>query len=220
MVMAAAMPATEVEIPAPPAGQKAHQGQRRQRRHQGRDAEMVGERHPDDPHRPEVVDDGQGEQEHPERRGQPRAGDGQGGHGEGDVGGDRDRPALRRAAADVEGQIDKRRDHHAAERRDDRQGEAARIGQLALQHFVLDLQADDEKEDRHQPFLHPVEHRVGLGEAADLDGEGRLEEPEIEPVAGRVGHQDADQRRRREHDAGGALGLQEIQRDALGHGPG
>ena len=65
------------------------------------DPEVVGEQQADQAHRAQVVDDGQRQQEDPQVRRQLRPRDGQRGDGEGDVGGDRRRPAraARRPAA-------------------------------------------------------------------------------------------------------------------------
>jgi hypothetical protein len=237
MVAAAATPASEVEIPdlsvkpqtveqvgrAPPAAEQAHAGQRDQRAGQLQDAEVVGEEQADQAHRGEVVDYGQGQQEDPQVRRQLRPRDGQGGDGEGDVGGDRHGPPMRgralkkRRMPHVDGEVDQRRTRHAAERGDHRQGEPARIGQFAADDLVLDLQADDEEEDRHQAFLHPVDDRQRLGKGAQLDGEGLADEAEIDMRPGRVGECDGGQRRDRQDQARSAFGLQEIERDPLGH---
>ena len=45
---------------------------------------------------------------------------------------------------------------HAAHGCDDRQRRLTAILQLAEQQLALDLEADDEEEDRHQPVVHPV----------------------------------------------------------------
>jgi len=98
-----------------------------------------------------------------------------------------------------------------------RERQAPRIGELAAQNLVFDLQADDEEEDRHQPFLDPVQDRQGLGEGADLDRERGVDEAEIGARPWRVGERDGGQRRGRQDHARRRFGLQEIQRDPLGH---
>ena len=66
-------------------------------------------------------------------------------------------------AARVEAQVDHRRHHHAAEGRDGWRRRLPAVAQLALHQLALDLQADDEEEQRHQAVVDPL-----------LDGRGRV----------------------------------------------
>ena len=65
-------------------------------------------------------------------------------------------PQPRRArAAGVERGEDERRHDHPAERRDAGQRGPARLAELAVDHLALDLEADDEEEEGHQPVVDP-----------------------------------------------------------------
>jgi hypothetical protein len=64
---------------------------------------------------------------------------------EGDVGGDRHRPALQRAAVPVDRQVDHRRRGHAAQRPPARQHPPPPRGELPVQELALDLQPDQQK---------------------------------------------------------------------------
>ena len=78
---------------------------------------------------------------------------------EGDVGRHGNRPPSRLHAAAVRQEIDRRGDHHAADRAGDRQRCLAQGRQFAGQHLALDLQPDQQKEDRHQPVVDPLMKR-------------------------------------------------------------
>ena len=87
---------------------------------------------------------------------------------EGDVGRHGDAPTVGARAADVERQVEQRRDDHAAEGaaagRPPPGARAAGRDQLAL-----DLQADDEEEQRHQAVVDPVAEVLGDRVATDVE---------------------------------------------------
>ena len=56
----------------------------------------------------------------------------------------------------VERQVAQGREHHAAQGRDTRQDTAGPGRELAVEHLALDLQADQQEEDRHQAVVDPV----------------------------------------------------------------
>ena len=60
---------------------------------------------------------------------------------------------------------------HAAERAGRRDGGVAWLGELAVGELLLDLEADDEEEQRHQSVVDPVPEILGDGVAAEVDGE-------------------------------------------------
>ena len=60
----------------------------------------------------------------------------------------------------VERQVDQRRNDHAADRREDRQHRLAANRQLADEELALDLEPDDEEEERHQQVVDPVHERL------------------------------------------------------------
>src|SRR5690606_41354282 len=105
----------------------------------------------------QVVDNGQGQQEDAQRRGQTAPHHGENGQGEGDVGRQRNGPSLRGAAQrSGDGQIDQARNRHAAQRRQNGQGQLLGIAEFALQDLIFDFKADDQEEERHQAFLDTV----------------------------------------------------------------
>ena len=97
-----------------------------------------------------------------------------------DVGRHRHAPADDAGLAEVEPDVDQRRDHHAAERADGRQGGALPAGELADQELALDLQADDEEEHRHQHVVDPVRQRELEAERADVEARVDVLHPGIE----------------------------------------
>ena len=72
-------------------------------------------------------------------------------------------------------------------------GRAARrgLGQLPGDQLALDLQADGEEKDGHQPIVDPVEERFGQAIVADTDGELRLPEPRVTSAHGEFAHSSA-----------------------------
>ena len=83
-----------------------------QQRH---DVDAARVEHGDDQDGPDVIHDGQRQQEGLERRRQPTADQGQHPQGEGDVGGHRDPPAPGRLPAGVDGQVQQGGHRHPAE---------------------------------------------------------------------------------------------------------
>ena len=59
-------------------------------------------------------------------------------------------------AAGVDGEVEQAGHDHPADRGDGREGGAPRLAQLAVDELALDLQPDDEEEDRHQPVVDPA----------------------------------------------------------------
>ena len=121
-----------------------------------------------------------------------------------------DGPARRPLAAGDHGDEDQHRHQHAAERRRDRQHRGAPLPELADHELALDLEADDEEEQRHQPVVDPVAQVVLQVEAGDLEAD--LEVPDVR--VGLVGravrpHQRHD-RRDGEGDAARRLLVEEV----------
>ena len=200
-------PEADVQRQPPDAGpdQHRHQDQHPGGEGQGRrvDAAAVEQGHHRD--RPQVVDHGQGEQEHLEGRGHPRAEQGQHPEGEGDIGGHRHPPPGRAGPAGVAGGVDGRRDGHAAHRGHHRQGGLAPGRELAGDQLALDLQPDDQEEQGHEAVVDPVA-QVGLdAEAAELDGQRGLPQGVVGGPPGRVRPHQGDRGRRHQHDPAGRL---------------
>jgi hypothetical protein len=80
------------------------------------------------------------------------------------------------AIACVQRKVEKRGHHNAAEGADDRQRRLARRSELADEQFAFDLEADDEKENRHQSVIDPMQDRLRQREA--LEANGKLVLPE------------------------------------------
>ena len=131
--------------------------QREQGRKQGRGIDLLRVEHRDHGDRQQVVDHGQGQQKGTQGRGQVSGDHRQHRDRKRDVRCRRNRPAAGRAATGTGGERNKdhRRYHHSAHRRDDRQRRAPRIPQIAYHELALELQADDEEEDRQQSIGCP-----------------------------------------------------------------
>ena len=81
--------------------------------------------------------------------------------------------------------------------------------QLADHQLALDLQPDEEKEDRHQAVVDPVQQRLVEHERRHAERHVRLEQVLVEAAGGRVHQDEAEQRRGEQHDAAGRLVLEE-----------
>ena len=151
----------------------------------------------DDQDRPQVVGDGQGGEEHLEPDGHPLAEERQHPQGEGDVRGHGHAPAPGRLPAGVEEEEEERRRDHPAQGRRHRQDRLVEGGQPAHHHLPLDLEPDDEEEDRHQEVVDPVVQRHRVVVLADLEAQLDVEQMEVGLGPGRVrpgqGHQGAGQ---------------------------
>lgn len=182
--------------PAPLRHQGGESRQRQQRQDQPRKADGVGVERRDDGDRDEVVDDRQREQENPKGGRQELADHGDHGHGERDVGGRGDRPAAQgiRTAGGVDHDEDESGNHHAADRGRDRQGGSTRIAQTPGDELLLQLETDDEEEDRQQAVGCP---------GADAEFEMQFRDAEREVAhglvpggGGTVGEDERGERRR------------------------
>ena len=139
----------------PPVEDVEHQ-QRKPRAGQRQDADRIGIGDGDDRHRAHVVNDRDGGQQQLERRRHARSEQRQHADREGDVGRGGDRPAglqSRRIARDE--QEDERRHRHPRDRGDERQPPPVGAGQPATDELPLDLQPDEQEEQRHQPVVDP-----------------------------------------------------------------
>ena len=166
----------------------------------------------DDDDGAEVVEDGKRQQEQLERARHPRPQQRQHAHGEGDVGGRRNGPALERdGVAGVDPDVDERRHRHAADGRHRGQGGLAEGRQLSPQQLALDLEADQEEEDRHQAVVDPQQQRLVDRQRADAHAHGRVEKYLVEVRQRRVVEDERGDCRRHQHDAGRSLVLEEGQ---------
>jgi hypothetical protein len=119
-------------------------------------------------------------------------------------------PAGDRGLAEVEPGVDRRRRQHAAERGHYRQGGALPAGELADQELALDLEADDEEEDRHQAVVDPVGEREVEARTAERDPCLDVLHVPVQLGPRRVGPDEGDQRRSDQDDAGSTLGRKEL----------
>ena len=78
---------------------------------------------------------------------------------EGGVGSDRDAPAAQSIPAEIEQHVCDRRHDCAPNRGRDWQCRLANMTQFAHENFSLDLEAEDEEEQRHQSVVNPVPKR-------------------------------------------------------------
>ncbi len=131
----------------------------------------------------------------------------------GDVGGGGNGPAAqRRRIAEIERDIDQSRRDHPAQRRDGGQGAPRPGRELALDEFALDLQSDDQEEQRHKPVIDPVADV----EAADLG----VQHAEIGDAERRVGdHQRVGRCEEQQHAACRAAFEEGMQGRAAGRRP-
>ena len=156
-----------------------------------------------------VVDDDDRQHEATQAVGEARPDQRQHPQRERGVGRHRHPPAAGRVAAAVEGQVDRDRQRHAAERRQHRQGEAAALAQLADVELAPHLEPDDEEEERHQAAVHPVAQALRDARAAEPDRELR---PPDAVVGGEV-DVGPDQRRDsggEQHAGAAGLGGEEV----------
>ena len=70
-----------------------------------------------------------------------------------------------------DGEVEQRGNDHPAERGDRRQRGATRIAELAFDDLALDLEPDDEEEERHQTFVDPAAQRERQRAIAETDRE-------------------------------------------------
>ena len=133
--------------------------------------DLTGIEERDHQHRPHVVHDGQCREEDLESTRGARRDQRQHAERKRDIGRHRNRPSARLDAAAVGEEIDRSGDHHSADGAGDRQRRLPQRCQLAGQHLPLDLQPDQEKEDRHQAVVDPLMEgeREQVPAAADDD---------------------------------------------------
>jgi hypothetical protein len=139
----------------PTAVRRDQQGQEDGGRAEVGPVQRVGVEDRDHQHGAEVVGDGQGGEEDLERGRHAVAEQRHDADGERDVGGHRHAPAAGRVARRVQREVERGGQEHAADGAGDREHRLARSRQLAGEDLALDLEADDEEEDRHQAVVDP-----------------------------------------------------------------
>ena len=115
-----------------------------------------------------------------------------------DVRRDRRRPPVHGAAL-VDDEVDEGGNRHAADGGEHGQGSLARTAQLADGELVLELDAHEQEEDRHEEVVHEGLDGDRDHERPDAEREGRLEELVDGTVGIGVRHGDGDEGRE-DHD--------------------
>ena len=134
------------------------------------------------------------------------------------VGGHGDTPSPGSLAPRIDREIQQGRDHHAAERRNHREGRRLDLAELAGHQLPLDLQAHDQEEQREQPVVHPMREVLGDGPPPDADGQRGSPQLLVGVTPRRVGpRQRHDRRGQEEHAAGGFLSEERL--EGLKHSP-
>ena len=110
--------------------------------------------------------------------------------------------------------VDEGRDDHPAECGHRRKGRLLDGVQLADDQLALDLETDDEEEDRHQAVVDEVLQRLVEVETADRDRDVRFPELEVRVTPRRVRPDERGDRGGEQHDGARRLGRHE--RRALG----
>src|SRR6185369_16047758 len=130
---------------------------------------------------------------------------------EGDVGGRGNRPAVKRLGVGVvEGGVDERRHHHAAERGHRRQHRLAARGEFTLDELALDLQPHEQEERRHPQVVDPDDQRlVQDHEPADAHLAGQREQGLVPVGRGRVADDQGQHRGNGEQHAAGRFARDE-----------
>ena len=126
-------------------------------------------------------------------------------------------PVERAVGAERDQHVDQRRHGHAADGGQDRQGGPLRVAQVAGDELALELEPDDEEEDRQQPVRGP-------GAEGEVEVErGRTDREVAQRLVGAAGGRvDPDQRHHgaeQQQRAADGLLPQDL-RDARGLGPG
>jgi hypothetical protein len=172
---------------------------------------MVGIKDCDDQDGAQIVDDGERRQEDFQGKRHATAERGQDAQRKGDVGGGRDRPAAQRhRVAPVEGDVEGGRHGHAADGAGDRQRHLRGLRQRTLHDLALDLQANQQEEERHQAVVDPQQQR--LVEIDELPGEAKPDVEQALDRAGerRIGEHQRQQRRHQERQRRGGFAVDEI----------
>ncbi len=194
------------------------------------EVQILGVEDGDDSYGPDVVGDRQREQEQPRPARDPGSEEGQHTNREGDVGrhGDTPAPDRRLTGIEIDPYVDESREDHAAEGGHDGEGSCLGVAQVTVDHLTLDLEPDDEEEDRHQAVVDHVLDVLVEMNRPEVDDQRGLEDLEIGGRPAGVGPDHCDDRSGQKDQAGCRLdpgetdeGTDESLRDEpIGCGPG
>ena len=129
-----------------------------------------------------------------------------GAQGERDVRRHRDAPPRCAVAGCVEGRVNRRGHEHAADGAGDRECRVTPRGELADEHLALDLEPDQEEEDRHEAVVDPVVQAQRQHSRPDPERQGDLPQSVIAIRPGRVGPREGQDGADEQHDPTGRLG--------------
>ena len=165
----------------------------------------------DDEHGAQVVQNGQRQQEHLEPGRHAGAEHHQHAQRERDVGRGRNRPAAQGGGvAVVEGGEHEAGDQHAAEGGEGRQGGVPGVGEMAGDELALELQADQEEEDRHQAVVDPQQRGLLQRDGAEVQMHRPVQQQRVLVLPAGVGDDEGGQRADDQHEAAVGLDLQEV----------
>jgi hypothetical protein len=126
---------------------------------------------------------------------------------EADIGGPGDRPAAQGfGAAQVQRHIDGGRHHEAADRRNHRQRRLTQARERALAGLALDLETEQQKEDRHQAVVDPMLERLGEADRPDPDLAGQMQQCGVSGLEGGICDHEGDEGRQPERQAAEEIG--------------
>jgi len=131
-----------------------------------------------------VIDDGQREQKDPQGWRHTLSQQGENADRERDVGGRRDAPPPGGGMPEVERREDARR--NSADGGRQRKGSSPRLAELTSVNLPMDLESNDEEEDRHHAVVDP-EVQISLeGERTELHAEGEVPKRAMALAPGRI----------------------------------
>lgn len=183
------------------------------------EVDVLGVEEGDDGECPDVIDDGEGEDEDAQLRGDAGAERGEDADDERGVGGDDDTPGPHLGGAPGDGDEDERGNDESGDGTDDRQCRALPRAQFAEDDVLLHLEGDEEEEQHHHCVVDPVlKGHLEFGGAGD-EPELRVDDGVV-AVRGQVGPQEGDGGGGEQNDGAGALRAEERgepRGQAIGH---
>src|SRR5712691_12591455 len=109
-----------------------------------------------DDYRAQIVQDGEGHDEHLQRGGNAVSENGQNAESKRDVGRHRNADSGLSRRPRIEREMNQRGSGHSAGGRDDRKKGVLEARELADVKFALELQSDEQEKDRHQSVVYPM----------------------------------------------------------------
>ena len=161
--------------------------------------------------RPEVVDNGDRQQEDLECQRHPRSQQRQNTEGKGNVGRRRNCPTAERLhIVEVKPHIDQSRSGHAPDRSQNRQNGFVETCQLSGQNLALYLQTHQKEENCHKTVVDPKQRRLGEFEATHPEPHIGIEEPVVKRRKCRIGGKQGQHRHEYENKSGAGFEPDEV----------